>query len=371
MRVDLQDIEQRWGLAVQSAAFGVWDLDVRAEQVHYQPQWKARLGYDPSDAPDSTATWRSRVHPDDLQPMVAALHAHLDGGVSGYEKEFRLRAADGSYRWVLSRGQVVERDAEGRATRAIGALTDMTDRYELERMRRELDHAETVSRARSQFFSRMSHELRTPLNAVLGFAQLLSLRLGSDDLDTQRRYLAQIEQAGWHLLRLVDNVLELSRVESAPAKATTGTVPLLQVIDAAIDAMAPLAHQHGVWIGRADVPPEAAVRADAEALQQVLTNLLSNAIKFNRKDGRATVVAARAPDGWALSVADTGIGMAPEHLPHLFKSFHRFVTPGRCIDGLGIGLALVRSLVHAMGGKVTVESTEHVGSTFTVTLPAA
>nr|WP_297350613.1 PAS domain-containing sensor histidine kinase [uncultured Caldimonas sp.] len=371
MRADLQDIEQRWGLAVQSAAFGVWDLDVRAEQVHYPPQWKARLGYDPSDAPDSTATWRARVHPDDLQPMVAALHAHLEGRVSGYEHEFRLRAADGSYRWVLSRGRVVERDAQGRATRAIGTLTDMTDRHELERMRRELDHAETVSRAKTEFLSRMSHELRTPLNAVLGFAQLLSLRLGSDDVDAQRRYLAQIEQAGWHLLRLVDNVLELSRAESAPAEATSDKVPLLPVIDAAIDAMTPLARQHGVWISRAEVPTEAAVRADAEALQQVLTNLLSNAIKFNRKEGRATVTASRSPDGWALSVSDTGIGIAPEHMPHLFKGFQRFVSPGRCIDGLGIGLALIRSLVHAMGGKVTVQSTEHVGTTFTVTLPAA
>ena len=371
MRADLQDIEQRWGLAAQSAAFGVWDLDVRSEQVHYPPQWKVRLGYEGSDAPDSTATWRERVHPDDLQPMLAALQAHLDGRTTGYEHEFRLRTADGSYRWVLSRGRVVEHDDEGRAARAVGTLTDLTDRHELERIRRELDHAETLSRAKTEFLSRMSHELRTPLNAVLGFAQLLSQRLGSEDLDAQRRYLAQIEQAGWHLLRLVDNVLELSRAETTPPGSTAGAVPLRPAVDAAIDAMAPLARQHGVWIGRTEMPGDAAVPADAEALQQVLTNLLSNAIKFNRRDGRVTVDATRTPQGWALSVADTGVGIAAEHLPHLFKPFRRIAQPGQCIDGLGIGLALVRSLVHAAGGQVAVQSTEHLGSTFTVTLPAA
>lgn len=212
MRADLQELEQRWGLAVQSAAFGVWDLDIRNERVHYPPQWKAMLGYDDSDEPDSTATWRARVHPDDLQSMLDALHEHIEGRMPIYEQEFRLRAANGSYRWVLSRGRVVERDEAGRALRAVGTLTDLTDRREAECLRLERDRAEAAMRARLEFLSHVSHELRTPLNAVLGFAQLLAERLDDDDLEARRMYVEQIQQAGWQLVRLVDNMIELSRV---------------------------------------------------------------------------------------------------------------------------------------------------------------
>ena len=213
MRADLQLLERRWGLAVQSAAFGVWDLDIRNETVHYPPQWKAMLGYGDSDASDATATWRARVHPDDLAAMLDALHGHIDGRTPVYETEFRLRAADGSYRWVLSRGRVVERDAHGGATRAVGTLTDLTDRREAERLKLERDRAEAAVQAKLAFLSQVSRELRTPLNAVLGFAQLLAERLEDSDLDAKRMYVEQIETAGWHLVRLVDNMLELSRLE--------------------------------------------------------------------------------------------------------------------------------------------------------------
>lgn len=213
MRADLQLLEQRWGLAVQSAAFGVWDLDVRNEMVHYPPQWKAMLGYGDADEPDRTATWRARVHADDRQPMLDALYGHIEGRSPYYEAEFRLRAADGSYRWVLSRGRVVERDAQGRAVRAVGTLTDLTDRREAEHMRLERDRADAAVKTKLAFLSQVSHELRTPLNAVLGFAQLLAERLDDDDLDAKRMYIEQIETAGWHLVRLVDNMLELSRLE--------------------------------------------------------------------------------------------------------------------------------------------------------------
>jgi PAS domain S-box-containing protein len=215
MRHELQQLEHRWGLAVQSAGFGVWDLDVPAHQVHYSPQWKAMLGYGDSAEPDATAVWRARVHPEDLPRMLAALSGHLEGRLPGYECEFRLRTADGHYRWVLSRGRVVESDPSGRPLRAVGTLTDLTDRREADALRLERDRAEATSQAQSEFLSRMSHELRTPLNAVLGFAQLLSQRLGHATLEEQRRYVGQIESAGWQLLGLIDEVLDIAQAEEA------------------------------------------------------------------------------------------------------------------------------------------------------------
>lgn len=192
--------EHRLGLAEQHAGFGVWDLDVARATVHYSPHWKAQLGYAPTDTPDTTATWRGRVHPDDLQPMVDALNAHLGGRTPDYEHEFRLRAADDSYRWVLSRGCVVERDADGRALRAVGTLVDMTRRQ----AQATLDGAEAVRRAEVAMLHRISQELRSPLNAVLGFAQLA---LHDSALEQQRIYAAHIEQAGWQLLKRIDDLM--------------------------------------------------------------------------------------------------------------------------------------------------------------------
>jgi len=210
MQRDSHPIEQRLGLAVQSAGFGVWDFDIRQQTVHYSPQWKALLGYEDIDAPDSVDLWRGRVHPDDLAPMLAALDDHFQGHSPAYEMEFRLRAADGRYLWVLSRGRVVERDAQGEPLRAVGTLTDLTAWREANRLRLERDRHDATSHVREEFLRRMNHELHTPLNAILGFAQLLGPRIGGADVDTQRRYLGHIEQAGWQLLRMIDEVLSLS-----------------------------------------------------------------------------------------------------------------------------------------------------------------
>jgi PAS domain S-box-containing protein len=369
MNRDKHHIEQRWEMAEQNAGFGVWDLDVPNQRVHYSPQWKAMLGYADADEPDSTQTWRSRVHPDDLLPMLTALNGHLEGLEPAYEKEFRLRAIDGSYRWVLSRGRVVQRDKDGKALRAIGTLTDLTSRRHAEHLHVERDRAEAASRAKSEFLSRMSHELRTPLNAVLGFSQLLSQKIGGADVDEQRRYVEHIEHAGWRLLEMIDGVLNLSRIEKGHVALEAERVPLGLVIQSALDTMAPLALQHGVNLHKAVLPPNVAVKADAARLQQVLEHLLRNAIRFNHDGGSVGVEVTVEPHAWRVSVTDTGRGLSLAQQAQLFEPFNR-MGRGRSGEGAGLGLAVVRSLVEAMGGEISVQSTEGDGSAFHVTLPA-
>ncbi len=214
MHRDLEHLEQRWGLALHSAGFGVWDLDVVMQRVHYSPQWKAMLGYGDVDEAEPSSTWRARVHPDDRPGMLAALARHLNGTDASYAHEFRLRAADGRWRWVLSRGRVVRRGPAGEPLRAVGTLTDLSDRREAELMRAQRDRAEAERHAMAELLSRMSHELRTPLNAVLGFAQLLGPRLDGAEVEAQRRDLAQIELAGWQLLALIDEMLQQSEEQA-------------------------------------------------------------------------------------------------------------------------------------------------------------
>lgn len=208
MQGEVQAIERRWDLAEQCAGFGVWDLDIAAQRVHYSRAWKSLLGYAGEDAADSTATWRARVHPDDLASMMAAQSAHFAGETAAYRIEFRLRAADGSFRWMRSCGRVVERDATGQALRAVGTLTDLTDSRHVEQSRLDGERAAASARARAEFLSRVSHEMRTPLNAVLGFAQLMAQDL-TPELPQQRQRLAQIERSGWELVRLIDRGLDI------------------------------------------------------------------------------------------------------------------------------------------------------------------
>lgn len=367
---DLQHLQQRLDLALQSACFGVWDLDVRRQQVHYSPQWKAMLGYAASDEWDGTVTWRSRVHADDLEPMLEALDGHLQGRHPAYDMEFRLRAADGSYRWVLSRGRVVERDAQGQALRAVGTLTDLTDRRQADTLRIERDRAAVASRAKNEFLSRMSHELRTPLNAILGFSQLLAQRIGTADLAEQRRHVTHIEQAGWRLLRLVDDALELSRLESGHLALRDAAFPLSPLLRSVLASIAALARQHEVTLASTTVPEDAFVQGDPERLQQVLGNLLSHAIHHNHRGGSVTVELRAGTGFWVLAVTDTGPGIAADRLEHLFDAFDH----GRPSDphaSQGLRRALSRQLVVAMGGRLTAFNAPGTGSTFELTLPAA
>jgi signal transduction histidine kinase len=193
------------GADAESPLFcGTWDLDPLAERVRYLPTFKQRLGFAHEADYDSTATWRSRVHPDDLVPMRDALFAHIEGRTPEYTMQFRIRAGGGDYRWVLSCGQAVARDRTGRALRVMGTLTDLSALRE-----------QALQRAQAELLSRAGHELRTPLNAVLGFAQLLSNQLGAGDLESQRRQLAHIEQGGWQLLSQLDR-LTLSPERGSP-----------------------------------------------------------------------------------------------------------------------------------------------------------
>lgn len=198
--------EERWRLALEGASFGVWDLDPRAEQVHYSPAWKARLGLVPVDAPDSTAFWRARVHPDDLAPMLGALRAHVDGDTPDYEMQFRLRGGGAGWRTVLSRGRVVERDDRGEALRVVGTMIELSGRP-------SRPGSGLGERARR---SRLSHDLRTPLHAILGLSYLLSQRVGEAPADEQRRQLAAIEEAGRHLLERVDDLLDMAVRDGSP-----------------------------------------------------------------------------------------------------------------------------------------------------------
>ena len=252
---------------------------------------------------------------------------------------------------------------------------DITERKRAEvelLVAREL--ADAANRAKSDFLSNMSHELRTPLNAILGFGQLLDLHPRQPLQPQQKEYVGHILEGGAHLLKLIDEVLELSKIESGMMTVSMESVALQGLFRECLALVEPLAEKYGmngISIFAGTTPAEAdVVRADYTRLKQVLLNLLSNAVKYNRPGGTVALECAAAENGMVrLAVTDSGFGIPKDKQKQLFTPFARLGAEGSDIEGTGIGLAFTKRLVALMKGRVGFESTEGVGSTFWVELP--
>jgi len=236
---------------------------------------------------------------------------------------------------------------------------------------RARDEAERASRAKSEFLSAMSHELRTPLNAILGFAQLLANGRRDPLSARQQRQVAQIRSSGDHLLALINDILDLSRIEAGRLTLCLETIPLEAVCREALETLAPLARDADITLHGPAGDARPRVLADHTRLKQVLLNLLSNAIKYNRPAGRVEMAISEQARTARVSIEDTGIGIAPERLGELFEPFNRLEAEGSTIEGTGIGLALTRQLIERMQGRIGVTSERGAGSRFWIELPLA
>lgn len=230
------------------------------------------------------------------------------------------------------------------------------------------EEAERANTAKSDFLSRMSHELRTPLNAILGFAQLLEMFDDTPLTEEQAENVHQILLAGRHLLTMVNEILDLARIESGRIELRIEAVPLAPLVEACIAQLSPLAAARGIQVTTA-LADDLGVRGDSTRIKQVLINLLSNAIKYNREAGTIAVRAVAAGANLRLEVSDSGRGIAPEKMQYLFRPFERIDPIYNGTDGTGIGLAIAKYLLEAMGGSIGATSTPHHGSTFWFELP--
>jgi len=276
-------------------------------------------------------------------------------------------------------------DASGAPVATVGALQDLTQVLRLREAEREREEAQIASRTKSDFLARLSHELRAPLNAILGFAQMLGRNDATgDNGDTdypplhpnQQHGLAQIRQAGWHLLDMINDVLDLSRMEAGSLRLTLEPVSLADLAQEAIAMVEPAALQAGVSLALSLSPQADRVQADPVRLRQLLINLLGNAIKYNRHGGKVVLRTRPGAVGEInIEVEDNGIGMDEDQLGALFTPFNRLgrehsAPPGSPgAQGTGIGLVICRKLAELMGGELAVASQPGAGSVFTLSLP--
>ncbi len=278
---------------------------------------------------------------------------------------------DGSEFWV-ELNIVPVANEKGWYTHWVSVQREMSERKEAERvLEAARDEAQRANAAKSEFLSRMSHELRTPLNAILGFSQLLEM---SNPSPKQRENIGQVLRGGRHLLNLINEVLDISRIEAGRLEFVVEPVKVARVLEEAVSLVRPLATQRDITlkINRAERSLDGVmVEADRQRLKQVLLNLLSNAIKYNHQGGRVDLICERASAGGCLrlSVRDTGPGISTKDLPRLFLPFERLGVNQSEVEGTGIGLAISKRLAGAMGGTISVESAEGQGSTFSLELP--
>ncbi|WP_018937987.1 MULTISPECIES: PAS domain-containing protein [unclassified Thioalkalivibrio] len=484
---DRVETEQRFSFAVEGAGDGVWDWDVKTGRMTLSGHYELMLGYQPGELEPSIEVWKTSIHPDDRERAQQWLLEYLEGRRDAFHVEMRLRCKDGTYKWVLCRGTVVQRDAGDEPVRLVGIHSDIDVRkaaeetlqifkhvvnsvldgvlvidpegviqlaspaaaaifghdqqamvgnnvsmlmpepvrsshdaylqrylatreahtinrqvevtgqradgaeFPMEVSVSELDigegtyfvgllrdisarkqaeeelvtarvEADRANQAKSEFLSSMSHELRTPMNAILGFGQLLEY---DDSLGQEpRENVHEILRAGKHLLELINEVLDLAKVESGKIELSMEPVELCPVIQECLSLVGTTADKRDIHLRHRGIEG-ARVRADHTRLKQVLLNLLSNAIKYNSEGGTVTLEVQREGDARLhIRVTDTGKGIPEDKLTELFQPFSRLDAENSEIEGTGIGLTITRRIVEAMGGSMGVQSEVGVGSTF-------
>ena len=362
----LHEASERATLITRYAGIGTWEADPAGGPGRWDDQMFQLWGLPVSPTTPSREQRLALVHPDDASMLIDWL-AEPGSELRPGAYEFRVRQPDGSYRWLASRSAVI-RNERGHHTRRVGVNWDVTESKNAELARQQSALAEREVQAKSQFLSRMSHELRTPLNAVLGFTQLLQIEAQQDAATTQSTKLAHIRSAGEHLLALINDVLDLSSLEAGELKLQPQAVDLALLVRESLPLVETLAAQHGVSVLARS--PCGVARADPKRMRQVLINLYTNAIKYNRRGGQVLIGTRAEPPFVVLTVRDTGRGLTPEQVAHLFEPFNRLGIESEGIEGTGIGLTIVKALVEGMGGAVSVSSRPGLGTVFEVALPA-
>ncbi|TYQ30437.1 ATP-binding protein [Pseudanabaena sp. UWO310] len=369
--------EERFQLTMQSVNDGIWDWYLDTNQVYFSPQWKLILGYADDELVNKLSTWEELTHPEDLGSAYAGIHAHLKGLTSTYHLEFRMRHKDGDYRWILSRAKVVAWDGMGQPLRLVGSHTDISDRkvteIELQAAKQAADNA---NQAKSEFLANMSHELRTPLNGILGYAQILGRMDALPEKVNQGVHI--IHQCGSHLLTLINDVLDIAKIEARKLELDPKAIYLPALIQGVVEISQIRADQKRLdFIYEADRHLPMGIITDEKRLRQVLINLVGNAIKFTDK---GSVILKVEPleinennTHLRFAVTDTGVGIAPDDLQKLFRAFEQVGDRSRQAEGTGLGLAISQQIVQLMGGQIQVESQLGIGSTFffEIVLPLA
>ncbi|MEX1152652.1 PAS domain-containing sensor histidine kinase, partial [Parvibaculum sp.] len=369
----LRQSEARLIDAQRMAKFGHWELDLRTFELLWTDELYDIFGVDRESAGPSYDDLLAAIHPDDRHMLDDAYTRSL-ADHAPYVVTHRLRMADGTVKWVEERC-ATEFDAEGNPLVSRGTTQDITERKLTElAVIAARDEAVVANRAKSEFLANMSHELRTPLNAILGFSEMMQREVfGPLGVPKYREYVADILKSGRHLLDVLSDIMDVARVEAGKIDFEPEELSVARLVDACKVIVGGRIREKRQHFSVAIRKGARTVHADPRLAKQVLLNLLSNALKFTPEGGRIELTARRTRAGEiALSVADTGIGIAPNDIARVVEPFVRAEGAlARTHEGTGLGLALTKSFIELHGGRLEVESRLGKGTTVTVYFPAS
>ncbi|WP_437938873.1 PAS domain-containing protein [Sorangium sp. So ce341] len=370
----IRESEERFRNIADNSPVMIWVTRPDASCTYLNKVWSDFTGQ--AQAAGLGFGWLDMLHPEDAERSASIFRA-ANARREPFRLDYRLRRRDGQYRWCID-AAAPRFGPSGEFLGYVGSVIDITDRKQAEEERTRLleveqaarSEAERANRLKDEFLSTISHELRTPLTAILGWSHLLRRRSRREDEDLCKG-LAVIDRNARAQAQLIEDLLDMGRITSGKLRLDVQPLDLHDVVGAAVSSVAPSAEAKGIRLERISSPAVGVTRGDPSRLQQVVWNLLSNAIKFTPEGGSVQVKVSRAGDHVEITVSDTGEGIKPEFLPHVFERFRQAdASTTRRHGGLGLGLAIVKHLVELHGGAVRATSAgAGEGTTFTVELP--
>ena len=383
-RDKVQESKSMYQALSDAAPVGIFRTDPEGQCIYVNPQWQEMTGISFSQAIGDG--WSKTLHPDDTERVINEWQMATQDG-RRFELEYRFQHDDGSVIWVFGQA-AAEVDEKGNVTGYTGTVTDITGRKEAElslasykehledivelrtsELALEKQRVEHASNAKSEFLSRMSHELRTPMNAVIGFSELLLMDEKKFEI-TDRDNLNEIHIAGKHLLELINQVLDIQRIESGKYDLVLTEIDVLALIDDVLKMLAPLIDERSIQVSNSTGEHLIEFISDINILTQIMVNIIGNAIKYNIDKGQIFIETSLLKDGsLRIQVCDTGIGIEEDKLENIFEPFDRIGYESDA-PGTGMGLTVVREMVDLMQGSIKVNSKPSEGTCFTIILPA-
>lgn len=371
---ELSEYKEKCKIALEGGQFGLWELDIVDRKLIHVNDWEKNLGYQGNELDDGLDTWLSLIHPDDIPKVHYKYNRHMES-MEEYVVEYRIRCKNNGYRWIRSKGRLVEWDERGRPVRMIGTHEDISkERLIQEELKEKYEQlailkceAESANRAKTQFLANLSHEIKTPLNGVISAIQLLQ---SSDLNEEQEKYVNLLKNSADNLVAIIDNLLDISKLEAGKIELSNEPFNLRETVSNIYSNLLVAANVKGLEAGcyfDPHIDPE--VVGDELRLKQILTNLMSNAVKFTDKGYISFRVRLISSNDYVqkieFSVKDTGIGIDESYRPKIFQSFFQGdLSNNKKYKGTGLGLAIAKQLADLMKGDIHCESEVGKGSTF-------
>ncbi len=394
---DLFVSQERLELALSGANIGLWNIEIKSGKM-FTNRWDELLGYDENDSIITLKDYVNLMHPDDVATVLNVYHKHLEGAIDLFMAEHRLQTGNGAYKWILSRGKVLERNEQGEPLRAAGTLIDISERKEAEnKLNRTLKESEQLNaelvislkkneqinqdlviakqkaeesdKLKTAFLANLSHEIRTPMNGILGFADLLKQENLSESAKAE--YITIIEQSGERMLSIISDLVDISKIESNQVEIASVPINLNNLLDKIYNFFQLSATQKNIElkVDKGLEDSKSVILTDGLKLEQVLTNLINNALKFTDA-GHIHFCYKLKTDMLQFCVEDTGSGIPQGSENLIFERFRQIdKSNSTCLEGTGLGLSISKAFIELMGGEIWVESTVQKGSRFYFTLP--